>query len=217
MPYIPLNRMQTNLYTPGGEFIVANTREGYAGYYYKLYNGLFYSGQTPNTITSVELLPITSPDLSPSTGPVPVVYASDPDLYSSRFEKETTISVNTYRALSKKTANSVLTGYIEVPYYIPTPTDYDYQVGEFIRYFVKKENELKFLEISQQTFQELNQKSSVYNWELYLAFSMPWQISGLKEEVARVNKNITVYTEQRNKIKGLQEFLRFDYLKFYKS
>ena len=38
MPYYPKNRIITNLYTSGGEYIIKKTGLPYIGYYYSLYN-----------------------------------------------------------------------------------------------------------------------------------------------------------------------------------
>ena len=58
MAYIPKNKIQTNLYTAGGEYAYALSKVEYVGYYYKLYNGKLYTGSTPNTPSSKELTPI---------------------------------------------------------------------------------------------------------------------------------------------------------------
>lgn len=59
MTYFPKNKIQTNLYTPGGEFILALTQTEYIGYYYKLYNGKYYTGRTPSTPNTEELFFLT--------------------------------------------------------------------------------------------------------------------------------------------------------------
>lgn len=59
MAYYPKNKIKTNLYTSGGEFIIFNTKEKYIGPYYKLYNGKLFTGATPNSPNSLELIPVT--------------------------------------------------------------------------------------------------------------------------------------------------------------
>jgi len=56
MTYIPKNKIQTNLYTVGSEFVYADTKTIYTGYYYKLYNGKLYTGKTPNEPNSREII-----------------------------------------------------------------------------------------------------------------------------------------------------------------
>jgi hypothetical protein len=45
--YIPKNRIKTNLYTPGNEFIFKSDKTNYIGHYYSLYTGKFFTGKTP--------------------------------------------------------------------------------------------------------------------------------------------------------------------------
>ena len=51
MAYYPKNRIVTNLYTRGGEFSTTITGQEYTGYYYKLYNGTYFTGKTPNYLS----------------------------------------------------------------------------------------------------------------------------------------------------------------------
>ena len=54
--YIPKNKIQTNLYT--SDEYVDDARNPYTGYYYKLYNGTFFTGRYPGEIpNSVQLYP----------------------------------------------------------------------------------------------------------------------------------------------------------------
>jgi hypothetical protein len=65
MSYIPKNKIQTNLYTAGKEFVYLSTQIPYIGYYYKLYNGKYFTGKTPNEPDPKEIIP-SIPILSPS-------------------------------------------------------------------------------------------------------------------------------------------------------
>jgi len=55
MAYIPKNKVKSNLYTQGGEFVYALTQESYVGDYHELYNGKFFTGATPNSLNIKEL------------------------------------------------------------------------------------------------------------------------------------------------------------------
>ena len=59
MPYYPSNRIQLNLYTDGTEYALKSNNQSYAGFYYKLYNGLSYTGKTPNDPYSQQLIPLS--------------------------------------------------------------------------------------------------------------------------------------------------------------
>lgn len=73
MAYIPKNKIQSNLYTSGGELIYASDKKEYTGYYYKLYNGKIFSGKTPNDPTTQELFSRTvdNPSDFPKQSPTP--------------------------------------------------------------------------------------------------------------------------------------------------
>jgi len=58
MAYIPQNKIQTNLYTSGGEFKYLNSTLIYVGAYHKLYNGKYFTGATPNFPDKREILAI---------------------------------------------------------------------------------------------------------------------------------------------------------------
>lgn len=58
MAYFPKNKIKTNLYTRGQEFIFLTTKENYTGYYHKLYNGKFFTGKTPDDSNPLELIPL---------------------------------------------------------------------------------------------------------------------------------------------------------------
>jgi len=60
MTYIPKNKIQTNLYTSGGEFVYLDSSLDYVGPYYKLYNGTYFTGETPNVSDKKEIIPISA-------------------------------------------------------------------------------------------------------------------------------------------------------------
>jgi hypothetical protein len=61
MPYYPKNKIQTNLYTSGNEFVYLSDRQPYVGSYYKLYNGKYFTGVNPDETPSLELIKLPSP------------------------------------------------------------------------------------------------------------------------------------------------------------
>jgi hypothetical protein len=54
--YIPKNKIQTNLYTSGGEYTLLSSGLDYVGPYYKLYNGKYFTGKTPNDSNTEEII-----------------------------------------------------------------------------------------------------------------------------------------------------------------
>ena len=199
MPYYPKNRIQTNLYTNGGEYNIAATGENYTGFYYKLYNNTIFTGKTPNDLPSQELIPFAE-TIQDQTQFVIVEQFPNP-------------IVNIYNNLSEIPSPKRL----PTPYY-PKPTEQDYKIGEFQRYFSKQINDTKFTEINKSDFNDLVSKDSSYLWELFITISIPWDITGNKDQAEQTNKNITLLTESKNKIFGFSKFIELTggYLKFYK-
>ena len=216
MPYIPKNRITTDLYTSGGEFVIRSTHEPYTGFYHRYYDGQIFTGKNPNDAFTQALTVITTDTTAEDSNEVQTAYfGQDPDPIIN-IETWNPGDVRAYNFARFKDPNfrKVQQG---IPEYVYTPTSDDYTLGEITRYFAKKSNELRYIEINSDTYNSLTTQDPDYAWQFYLAIKLPWQISGNKEEVGKVNRNMVLLTEQRNKIRGLQEFLRFDYLKFYKS
>jgi hypothetical protein len=70
MPYIPLNRIQTNLFTAGNEYYNPAEKKPYQGYYHRYYNGRIFTGKTPYNQPSQELQILTNqmmPDAATET------------------------------------------------------------------------------------------------------------------------------------------------------
>jgi hypothetical protein len=90
-------------------------------------------------------------------------------------------------------------------------------LGAFSRYFVVKANENVYLEVNEDTYDNINNQNTDWVWELYIPFTILWTLIGERDAVFITNRNITQLTEQRLKRRGLQEFLKRNYLKFYKT
>jgi len=201
MSYYPKNRVKTNLYTEGKEYAVESTGQSYKGYYHKLYTGELFTGKTPSDLPVEKLieLPAVPEELHSDVNFTPV--------YTSEVAYGNLDYLNiTNPSLAKK----------NLPYpIIPQPTSQDYQLGEFRRYFAKKINEIKFIEINKDTYDNLNSQNSSWLWELYQVFFIPWSISGDKQTVAKTNRNIVMLTMQRLNIYGFDKFLKDNYTKFW--
>jgi hypothetical protein len=181
MAYIPKNKIKSNLYTQGGEFIYVSNNEGYAGDYHELYNGKFFTGKTPNSANIKELK--RSTPIQPTNAPTSLL--SDPP------------PPNTSLPL--------------------LPTSQDYKNGEFVRYFICRRNQPLFVEINKATFTQYVQKDSTVSWRLYKPFSLFWVLTGDINQVAQTNKNVTEFTEQKEKVEGLSVYLKEDWTQYYKS
>ena len=224
MPYIPLNRIEMNLYTGGGEYALASNGREYIGYYYKLYTGKVFTGRTPNDSFVQELLPILASNEN-TTDPVDnnTVYVAlftgdpdpplvgDPELFP--WSKKNIVQ---YLKLKGQNPNTIQAKDMVLSY-IPQPTPDDYLLGQFYRYFVKKKNEILYKEINQATYNKILKADKTLYSKYYKPFRLLWQLTGNENDVGQANRRMTLYAEKTLKITGLQQFLKEDYTKFYKK
>lgn len=217
--YFPKSKIITNLYTNGNELLYKNNNLPYIGYYWKTAEGKFYTGKNPEETPYQELIIVNqindletvfSPKNSKSSiaisyeGPTPV---SDEYLYNEK-------DIIRYISLKNININNISIKNLPVQYY-PQPTQKEYDLGEFQRYFVKKINEIQFLEINKDDFTAIKNKDPKYAFEYYIPFTFSWQIYGNRIDILQTNRNTVLLTEQNLKIRGLQEFLKNNYDKFY--
>ena len=200
--YYPLSQITSNLYTNGKEFAYQNNKQPYTGYYWKTSTGKFFTGKTPQDLPLEELI-IYSPE---NNVEVSVTISGDSSYYN-QFDSNTFEYLN---LVSPPTPPLP-------PTYSPTiPTQQDYQIGEYRRYFCKKTNEIVYLEINKDTYDKLVGKDSKILYQLYQPFNLPWQLTGDKSQVFITNKNITELTSKQQKLPMLSEYLRNDFTKYYK-
>ena len=194
MPYYPKSQVKTDLYTKGGQFQLKSTKQEYIGYYWKNSRGDIFTKKNPN-VEGSEILEIIPQIPSPSLNSI--IYAKGNDVY------------NTLK-------NIDITKTLLLPTYSkPSPTDEDYAIGNFTRYFAKKINENIYIEISKNIYNKFKKKDKKYACESYLVFELVWTITGDVFQVEQTNKNIIRLTEQNNRIIGLEAYLKFNYLEFY--
>ena len=207
--YYPKNKIKTGLYTNGKEFTVNETNQNYVGKYWSTSDGKFFTGLGPSDKPYYEL------QKSKDTVEDSKSNESLPTTQNIIFSEDIDYNVNevfSYINIIKKVNENII---LPISYY-PQPTEADYKVGEFQRYFCVKANELKYTEVTKEQYEKFKNKDNSVAWQYYIAFTLPWDISGEKEQVYKTNSNIVLITEQNIKRRGLQEFLRKNYLKFYK-
>lgn len=218
--YYPQSQIESNLYTNGDTFVRSDTKQQYVGYYYSVSNGKFFTGKTPSTPDSVEL--IKAPNLFedeknniPNTTPIPIqrsILNGD----NSGDLNFNSISIIRYSRLQTDTIFS--DEKIQIPYYVPQlPTNEDYSIGEFRRYFCKKTNELIYIEINKTQYDKLVSEDPQILYQLYKPFFLTWQITGDKQTVAKTNKNIVELKSKRERLPKLGDYLKNDYIKYYKE
>jgi len=193
--YFPESQITPNQYTNGGEFQVKSTGQDYKGYYFITSTGQRYTGRNQNDNPVLELTSLIS-NTSNTNPNLPEV---------------TTLTDYTYNNLI-----TAPTSIIFKPAYNPNlPTQQDYQIGEYRRYFCKKTNEIIYLEINQNTFDKLSTQSPDILWQYYLPFFIPWNLTGTEEQVATVNRNIVLLTMKNLPLPQFDAYLKFDFTKYY--
>jgi hypothetical protein len=206
MVYIPKNRIQSNLYTAGGEYLLEKDNSEYIGYYYKLYDGKVYTGKNPDDKPNFSLIPFTpilTREIFGELFPQNYIYISKGD-----------IDVTNYLNIKNIPPDSTLNS--PQPY-LTIPTEQDYKLGEFQRYFCKKNNEFSYLEISKSDYDKLVKKDSTTDFASWFPFNIPWSLTGDKDKVGQTNKNIVLLQINKDKLYGFDKYLKGDYLKYYKA
>jgi len=199
--YYPLSQITPNQYTNGGEFQFKSNGQNYAGYYFITSTGKYFTGKNQNDTPVEELIQTT------------VETFVDPLVTSDSVKLPEVITVTDY---SYNKLVSKPTSILYKPVYNPNiPTQQDYQIGEYRRYFCKKTNEIIYLEIDKTTFDKLVSKSLDILWSLYQPFDIPWNLTGVKEQVATVNRNIVLLTMKNLSLPQFDAYLKFDFTKYY--
>ena len=156
--YYPKSQIETNLYTMGGEFVIKNTNQPYVGFYWKASSERFFTGKNPNDNIPKELIKIQISEeylenynnklflALPLDGPTPNVNDNVP------FDEDLLVN---YLYLNNTDFNNLPSQ--QLPTYSPTlPTEEDYKIGEFERYFCVKRNQNIYLEIKKDIYEEFN-------------------------------------------------------------
>ena len=197
--YYPKNKIQTNLYTGGKELQYVISKKEYVGFYWADYTGRFFTGKNPNDAPVEELIDIVPQTLEPKIPGEDKSYNFESYRYGEIREEQSYLS-------HPKVPNT----------YYPNPNEEDYKLGEFNRYFCKKENEVRYIEISNETYKSLKSQNPEFLWTLWFPFLIEWQIMGERKKVFKTNSNIVKLQEQQLNSRGFGMFLRYDYLKFYR-
>jgi len=197
MPYIPEHRFQGDLYSSLGEFIILETNVPYEGYYHKLSSGKYFTGKTPYIEITQELVPIAISTPSSFNNTAPVL-----TLGGLGFPNRN-ITENYFRIFG---VNKNLTYFIPQPI-SQSPTTEDYTNGTFIRYILFNTVIKNYLEVDQNTYTNIKSKNPEWDYFNYQAFTLPWRISGTKEEIIQTNTKMIVIVSRDNNLPTLSSYL----------
>ena len=205
MTYYPKSQIKENQYTNGGEFVIVSSQENYSGYYWSTSKGEFFTGKTPNDkptqkIQVASKIPALEKTKSntPTIEPFPDTYFIVDDAY--------------YQSKNLSTKRDAPRAPIQT---LGKPTDKDIQNGFFNRYFVKKGNEFKFIEVDKEEYFRFSNKYSFVQWQLYTPIKIKWDIQGDREQVYNGNKTVVSLTEQIKNLPGFTLFFREQFDKFW--
>jgi len=211
--YFPKSQVKTNLYTKGGEYSFVDSTNSYKGYYYQTSNGKYFSGRTPNESPSIELIKIpvkiTPPNLDEPETILGITIPLGNTPLNDYYSIEDGYAISTRLSFNQNAPSPPKQSY-------PVLTDNDYKLGEFQRYFVKKGNESKFLEISLEDYRKYVNQDRDVMFELYTPIQINWILTGEKEQVYRVNQSIVARTEREQTLPGFTQYFRNRFTQFYK-
>tara|TARA_R110002020_G_scaffold63849_3_gene170060 strand:+ start:4474 stop:5289 length:816 start_codon:yes stop_codon:yes gene_type:complete len=218
--YAPKNRIKENLYTPGNEYVIKSTKANYSGFYHSLWNGKIFTGKTSNDSNVRELVSevpsgIISIPPELTTANRIALFLNDPDPIVNKNQWNQR-DVQRFLSLNGEDTQDDDPKRMPQTFY-PKPTEDDYKLGVFTRYFVVKINELQYTEISEKQYKEITSKSNKIVWELFIPFKFQWTIDGVESNVFDINRDQVLIAGKNIQRQGLPEFLRNNYIQFYQS
>ena len=197
--YYPKSQIIENQCANPGEFVKDSTGEPYSGPYYKTSDGSFFTGKNPQDTPNVPLKSLNQEDQIPLSEPLPESYYLIDDSYY--IAKGLKVNRNAPRPpISSK----------------PFPTESNYKLGEFERYFLKKRNDKFIIEVNKKEYDLFKSSNLSVQSDLYKALSFNWQISGIKEQVGKTNKNITTLMQKRFNFEGLLDYFKLNFTQYFK-
>jgi hypothetical protein len=190
--YYPKSQIKTDLYTNGDDFLTSTTQTTYKGYYYETSTGEQFTGKSPEDPPNIKLLSISDdPILSPET-PSETLITQDGPLISPSLPNRNIPQFN-----------------------LTIPTTQDQQNGQFNRYFCKRTNENRYMEINFDTYNQLRVQDPKIAWDLYSPTLIIWLIQGNREQVYNSNKGSVQSVEQNLKWYGFSQYFKDDFSKYY--
>ena len=219
MAYIPKSQIKENQFTPGAEWYYVKNNSSYTGFYYELSNGKAYTGKTPNDPPNDEIVKKSPIYSSTKNGVVNdgqdmVEYITNWDgpIYEGG-PSQNVKDIHIYGILTDTDYNLIKSR----PLYDPSfPTPEDYEKGMFVRYFVCRINQLEYLEINKETYDNINTHNKMWVWEDYIPFTLNWYINGDIDKVFNNNKGSIFIKEKEIKRKGLKDYLGKQFLEYFK-
>ena len=193
--YYPKSQIIENLYANQGELYDAKTGEEYIGPYYKTSRNEYFTGKNPQDKPNNSLVTNSVPTKSTDSEPLPESYYIIDDAYYYAKQIKTDV-------LAPRPPVSSL----------PRPTENDYKTGEFIRYFLKKANANKYMEVDKKEYDLFAGKNNKVQYKFYTPIQIDWQLTGKLKDVYQTNLRLAELIEKRLNIFGFALYFkrRFD-------
>lgn len=211
--YYPKSQIKTNLYTNGDMFFISPTGEAYIGYYHTISTNQHFTGKNPYDTPTLKLIPNPKP--------------TEEDVDGVFLQNEIVVQNSSYENYSIPGVTEINLEYTSINHSLnannrmkpisnsPLPNQSDYKLGEFERYYCKKNNELIYFEINQITFQNLKRQSQNIAFDLYTPIQIPWSLTGDQKQVYNTNKNITSLIEKNSKWYGFNLIFNENFSQYY--
>ena len=218
MAYIPKSQIKENQFTSGAEWYYVKNNSSYTGFYYTLSNGTAYTGKNPNDPPNEEIILISFIESPQSETdylggqPQFVEYADIRDGYTFEGQFQNLRDVGIYGILMD-TDYKLIRSKPRFALTFPTPKDYENTF--FVRYFVCRINQLEYIEVDKETYDNIDSHNPVWMWENYIPFTLNWYIKGDIDRVFNNNKGSIFIAEKNIKRKGLGEYLGKKYLEYF--
>jgi len=220
MPYYPLSQIQTDLFTNGNEYVFKFNEEPYKGSYYKTSDGKTYSEKIPNK-QSKEIILINGVNDQPFEDNINTLESFTSQTIEIADTRQTSdLSFYDengnliYPTTTSNYSSNAQSRIIPSSYY-PSLTQKQKDNGQLTRYFTKKTNELKYIEIDKLTYDALKNKDKGIAYDLYEPASLTWRIKGDKTEIFNSNRGSALSIEQKSRWPGFPKYFKDKFTQLY--
>jgi len=188
--YYPKSQIKENLYTNGTEYYLSTTGKSYTGYYYETSKGKKFTGKTSVGTGGVLLTTFSgnNVNLNKTTEDFE---GSNPDIVQSAYVR----NYNNKPITPRSVPNPIKS----------TPSPQDLAKGEYERYFVKRNNEFLYYEISSSDYNLLQKKSLDIAFNLYNSVKLIWSLRG---QIISANKKTVELVEKRYRWFGFVNYFQ---------
>ena len=202
--YYPKSQIKTNLITNGDEYVYSNTTTIYSGSYFITGDGKIFTGRNPNNKPNDSLQPAS------------INLANSPNIEEEVIPDSYNV-INQAYYLAKGIDPNGINPVPKAPTQItPLPTEKQYQIGEIRRYFVKKTNEIKYIEINKAEYNQYKSSAPNVQITIYSQFSLPWVLTGNRSNAFEVNKKTVERVQTNLKLQGFKSYFKGRYDQLFK-